>query len=63
MVHDLDVPGLVREGSGQRPTSRPHAPSLRAPPDLVDPELAHNDVMHSRGALPPHVVIPSGLEF
>lgn len=63
MVHNLNVPGLVRKVSGQHPTSRPHAPSPRVPPDLINPELAHNDVMHSRGALPPHVVIPTGLEF
>lgn len=63
MVHNLNVPCLVREGSVQWSVSGLHAPTPKAPPDLVDPELAHNDVMHSRGTFPPYVVIPTGLEF
>lgn len=63
MVHNLNVPCLVREGGVQWSVSGLCAPAPRAPPDLVDPELAHNDVMHSRGAFPPYVVIPAVLEF
>lgn len=31
--------------------------------DLVNPQLAHNDVVYSGGDLPPHVVIPAGVEL
>lgn len=30
---------------------------------LVDPELAHDDVVHSGGDFPPDVVIPTGVEL
>lgn len=31
--------------------------------DLVNPQLAHNDVVHCGGDLSPHIVIPAGLEL
>lgn len=31
--------------------------------DLVNPQLAHDDVVHSGGDLSPHVVIPAGVEL
>lgn len=38
---------------------------MRAPrreTDLVDPQLAHNDVVHCGGDLSPHIVVPAGVE-
>ncbi len=31
--------------------------------DLVNPQLAHNDVVHCGGDLPPHIVVPAGVEL
>ena len=31
--------------------------------DLVNPQLAHNDVVHRGGDLSPHVVVPAGVEL
>lgn len=31
--------------------------------DLVNPQLAHNDVVHSGGDLSPHIVTPAGVEL
>lgn len=31
--------------------------------DLVDPQLPHNNVVHRGGHLPPHVVVPTGVEL
>lgn len=31
--------------------------------DLVNPQLAHNDVVHCGGNLPPHIVVPAGVEL
>lgn len=31
--------------------------------DLIDPELAHNDVVHGRGDFPPNVMISAGVEL
>lgn len=31
--------------------------------DLVDPQLPHNNVVHCGGHLPPHVVVPTGVEL
>lgn len=30
---------------------------------LVNPQLAHNDVVHCGSDLPPHVVVPTGVEL
>lgn len=30
--------------------------------DLVDPQLAHDDVVHRGGDLSPHIVVPAGVE-
>lgn len=31
--------------------------------DLVNPQLAHNDVVHCGGDLSPHIVVPAGVEL
>lgn len=31
--------------------------------DLVNPQLAHNDVVHRGGDLSPHIVVPAGVEL
>lgn len=30
--------------------------------DLVNPQLAHDDVVHCGGDLSPHIVVPAGVE-
>lgn len=31
--------------------------------DLVNPQLAHNDVVYCGGDLSPHIVVPAGVEM
>lgn len=31
--------------------------------NLVNPQLAHNDVVHCGGDLSPHIVVPAGMEM
>lgn len=31
--------------------------------DLVDPQFAHDDVVHCGGDLSPHIVVPAGVEM
>lgn len=30
--------------------------------DLVDPQFAHNNIVHRGGDLSPHIVVPTGVE-
>lgn len=43
----------------QAPRARQNCPLTH----LVDPELAHDDVVHSGGDFPPDIVIPTGVEL
>lgn len=49
---------------GGQCSSRPPEPGRACPfTHLVNPELAHDDVVHSGGDFPPDIVIPTGVEL
>lgn len=49
---------------GGQCSSSPPEPGRTCPlTHLVDPELAHDDVVHSGGDFPPHIVIPTRVEL